>query len=75
MSRFGMADIVRLCQQTESTNRFPLASHFGRRQAAVRRALLAGFCKLLLCALRVPDVARGFLVCPALFPRLAQAAR
>ena len=35
----------------------------------------ADFRKLLLGALRVPDVAGGFLVRPALFPRLAQAAR
>jgi hypothetical protein len=28
-----------------------------------------------LGALRVPDVAHSFLVCPALFPRFAQAAR
>lgn len=38
-------------------------------------ASLADFRKLLLGALRVPDVARCFLVRPALFPRLAQAAR
>lgn len=31
--------------------------------------------ELLLGALRVPDVAHGFLVSPALLPRLAQAAR
>lgn len=42
---------------------------------ATRRASLAYFRKLLLRALRVPDVARRFLVRPALFPRLAQAAR
>jgi hypothetical protein len=35
----------------------------------------SGFTELLLGALRVPDVAHGFFVCPALFPRLAQAAR
>jgi hypothetical protein len=40
-----------------------------------RLASLADFRKLLLRALRVPDVARRFLVSPALFPRLAQAAR
>jgi hypothetical protein len=35
----------------------------------------SNFSELLLGALRVPDVAHGFLVRPALFPRLAQAAR
>ena len=33
------------------------------------------FAELLLGALRVPDVAHGFLVRPALLPRLAKAAR
>jgi hypothetical protein len=33
------------------------------------------FPELLFGALRVPDVSRGFLVRPALLPRLAQAAR
>jgi hypothetical protein len=33
------------------------------------------FPELLFGALCVPDVARGFLVRPALFPRFAQAAR
>jgi hypothetical protein len=36
---------------------------------------MADFRKLLLRALRVPDVAHGFLVRPALFPRFAQTAR
>jgi len=36
---------------------------------------MADFRKLLLRALRVPDVAHGFLVCPALLPRFAQTAR
>jgi len=35
----------------------------------------ANFAELLLGALRVPDVAHGFLVRPALLPRLAQTAR
>jgi len=35
----------------------------------------SNFAELLLGALRVPDVAHGFLVRPALLPRLAQAAR
>jgi hypothetical protein len=35
----------------------------------------SNFTELLLGALRVPDVAHGFLVRPTLFPRLAQAAR
>jgi len=35
----------------------------------------SGFEELLLGALRVSDVAHGFLVRPALLPRLAQAAR
>jgi hypothetical protein len=32
------------------------------------------FPELLFSALRVPDVSRSFLVCPPLFPRLAQTA-
>jgi hypothetical protein len=46
-----------------------------KRGNALGAAALANFRKLLLRALRVPDVAHGFLVRPALFPRLAQTAR
>lgn len=35
----------------------------------------SNFAELLLGALRVPEVAHGFLVRPALLPRLAQTAR
>jgi hypothetical protein len=35
----------------------------------------SSFAELLLGALRVPDVAHGLFVRPALLPRLAQAAR
>ena len=36
---------------------------------------VTNFVELLFGALRVPDVAHGFLVRPALFPRFTQAAR
>lgn len=52
-----------------------MAGEFPAWAAAARRASEANFGELLSGALCVPNVARGFLVGPALFPRLAQAAR